>query len=219
MSTFMQKIQFGFVKKQILNSKTDSNIRWDLARNLARTHCDLFMADPQLLSVMYSNLKDSETLEHSSLILFEIFNQYPKKSIGQKNLMVAVRRIAIDGHNELSQKAVQLLLEKNDLKSCLGSKYFMEVLECIASFDEDGTVTRMLDDLEAKLPVETEHSESFARARANNIESLTKQDLDVEIDLSSLHDDDENANKNESAKSQKDLQLAPNDKLWAGPLE
>jgi len=214
MATFLQKIQFAFVKKQILSRKTDENIRLDLAREFAQMHSDIFMSDPSLLSFLYSSVKKQDTLIGASEVLFELFVRQPKKSIGQKNLMVTIRRIAIGGNNEVAQKAASILIERNDPKTCLGSKYFMEMIDCLASFDEDGTVTRILDDLEAKLPVETEKSESFAQARANNIESLTKQDPDSEIDLTvpedSAYDSNNNQVKPENIEDFKGLS-----NLWA----
>ncbi len=212
--TFLDKMRFLFVKKQILSSKTDQHIKWELARELAHAQSDAFIADPLLVTFVYNGIKNNTTLDSSAGVLFEIFRQLPRKSIGQKNLMLTIRRMAIDGHTELSQQAVAILLERNNSKIVLGSKFFMEVLECIALFDEDGTVTRMLDDLEEKYPIETENSKIFKQARSNNIESLSKQGQENELDLTTFEEAlDENENSDKNTENIDDFNGLSN--LWA----
>ncbi|MFN8015140.1 MAG: hypothetical protein U0R17_00865 [Acidimicrobiia bacterium] len=200
-------ILYWATKKQALKYWNNSN--YELASKysfeLTRDFAESFILDAKLMQMLYDGVSKDKSFEYFIGSVENIYINIPRKSINQKNLMVMLRRIAVDHRRKESQDLAKILLSKNDAKSCLGSKHFMEMLICIASFDEDSTVTRMLDYLEQKEPEICSESEMFKEARASNIESLMNVDGEV-VDLPQEHKKDES-------------EISEISNLWAKPVD
>lgn len=218
MTTIKQHIEFWAAKSQILNENLKSGIdgRAMFAIDIARDQPEKFMYDAKLMSFLYSSISDPNKYEAVVPVLYALFTSDPQRSIRQKNLMVTIRRLAVDGHREESQEAATILLERNDAKSCLASKHFLEMLVCIASFDIDGTVTKMLNRLEGKEPELCEKSDLFKQARESNAESIDGLKHEEQLDLVAEEKQEKSELVNVEAAtqaSQPDLSKYKN--LWA----
>lgn len=176
MSTFLQRLNFRLTRREVLNihHKDGLNRRLQLAYELARLNPNEFLGDYELVAFVYEALKKNQSSDSAVHIVHALCAGDPKAVLGNKNFMLTIRLMAVNAMTKESQKAAEILLEKLTAKQCLYSKNFMDMLECIASFDEDNTVRKMLDRLEENEPVISAESESFMKARQNNYESLEK---------------------------------------------
>lgn len=215
-----QSIEFWNAKSKILKGslKGGINRRASLAYYLAIAQPEKFMFDRKLMTFLYQNASDKETFSLIVPILEGLFDVVPKKCISQKNLMVTVRRLAIDGHRKESERLAQILLDKNDARVCLRSVPFMEMLSCIACFDIDGTVAKMLKKLEGKEPELCEKIDLFVEARTNNEEALDARTGD-RVDLVAEEEIEKAVNSAQVNQDGKLDRASTPKKLWAGPVE
>lgn len=216
-----QAIEFWAAKSFILKTVKDENFgnKVNAAYEIATLQPEKFMFDEKLMTFLYASISNQETAKEITPVLLAIFDRAPKKAIARKNLMVTVRRLAIDGHRNESQQAAQILIDRNDAGICLRSVPFMEMLACIASFDIDGTVAKMLNHLEAKQPELCETIPIFLEARENNAESLNNHD-ENRIDLVEEEAQDQMQEKPIDIRQSDEIgEHNSYRKLWAGPVD
>lgn len=221
MATILQQIQFGFLKRQILSPKTADFLRWDLAMSATQRHADLFMLDPRMMSFLYAGICSSKDVEPACGVLLKIFENEPRRSINQKNLMVVIRRLIVEGEVSIAVQALKLLVEKNGVKKTLGSKYFMEAMECLATFDTNGIGWPIIKEFEKKEPELCANNTQLQKVKSNyELGELEEKNV-ADIDLVELAKNEEKPPENgliQGQDRQKEaLKLAPNSKLWAGP--